>query len=204
MVALKLNLSATIIGFLLAIPVLSAPSGDVSARSPAVEGIIPKEYINQVRAYHEGLAHAKARAEWKHAKRALSVLQKRVPVNQLCHENDSWLLRECRSDTSPQAYQDECLDQGGNEYTQPGSCPDNTVCVEIQTPHGNDAQTGEPIFTLDILCQPSTPPRQDVVSTKRQYGYRKYEASSSKTADISIEILVDNSSSTVSADMLSK
>ena len=95
------------------------------------------------------------------------------------------------------------MDDEGDEYFQPGSCPENTVCVEIETPNGTDPGSGEDIFAMDILCQPSTPPRQDVISGNQQYGYRQYESSGSES-DISIDILVDNTSATVSADMLSK
>ncbi|KAE8823056.1 hypothetical protein PTNB85_10235 [Pyrenophora teres f. teres] len=129
MIALKLDFSAIIIGSLLAIPVLTAPSGDaVGAHAPTIEDIIPREYIEE--------------------------------------------------------------------------CPENTVCVQLTIPNEVDVENEE-IFIEDIICQPSTPPRQDVRTTRRQYGYRPYKAAGKEIVGFPVEVLEDNPHAVVSADILS-
>ncbi|KAF7569052.1 hypothetical protein PtrM4_114670 [Pyrenophora tritici-repentis] len=204
MVALKLDIPALIIGSLLAIPVLSAPTANVVGHAPTVEDIIPREYIEEVRAYHEELAQIKKRAEWNHAKRALSALEKRQPAQNTCLKGETWIQRECRSDVSPRAWQDECEPANGEGFGvfRPGECPENTVCVQLSIPNGVDPG-GEESFIEDILCQPSTPPRQGVRTAKRQYGYRNYKAKDKNVVAIGIEVLEDNTEASVSANVLS-
>ncbi|USP72791.1 hypothetical protein yc1106_00065 [Curvularia clavata] len=202
MVSSKFNIPAVLVGLLLAIPALAAPAGNIEENSLKAEDIIPREYIDQVLAYHEAKRQVEARAEWRNAKRALHALQKRVPVDNHCEPEDEWVSRRCTSDISAQAYEDECQTPDGDEYTEPGHCPQNTVCQDIEIPNGTDPGTGEEIFIDDILCVPSTPPRQDNISRKRQYGYRSVTASSSKKQIVSIPVLVDNPTSSVSASIL--
>lgn len=192
------SILATTIGFLLATPVLTAPSGDsIVVGFPSVENIVPQEYIDQVHAYYE----AKARTESQRYKRALNALQKRVPSDILCDRDDEWIQRTCVSDDNPREYQDDCQREDGEEYERDGECPPDTVCQPDETVTIVD---GEEIETFDIICQPATPPRPDIVSTKnRQYGYREV-ASSSGSQDVAIPILADYGSASVSAEILSK
>ena len=201
----KFNLSATLVSLLLAIPVLTAPSGVIiSGSSLKTEGIIPREYIDAVLAYYAAKNQAKARTDWKDAKRALNELQKRVPADQHCDREDEWLSRTCMTDISLQAYEDECQTADGVEYEADGECPAGTTCRPVTVVKGRDPDTGEEIIEDDILCEPATPPKQDMISGNQQYGYREVSASSSETQDVSIPVLVDNASSSVSAEILSK
>ncbi|CAE7220443.1 hypothetical protein PTT_08563 [Pyrenophora teres f. teres 0-1] len=180
-----------------------ALNGDaVGAHAPTIEDIIPREYIEEVRAYHEELAQVKARAEWQHTKRALSALEKRQPAQNTCHEGETWIQRECRSDVSPRAWQDECEPPDAFAINRPGECPENTVFVQLTIPNGVDVENEE-IFIEDIICQPSTPPRQDVRTTRRQYGYRPYKAAGKEIVGFPVEVLEDNPHAVVSADILS-
>jgi hypothetical protein len=107
---------------------LAAPSGyRVEARSLTNEDIVPIEYINEVHAYHEALSNAKiqakARSEWKKAKRVLSTLNKRVAVDSHCAHGDLWISRQCMSDVSPTAYEDECENEDGEDYKEARDYP---------------------------------------------------------------------------------
>lgn len=108
MVSSKFRISAALVGCLLAISALAAPAGNIGGDSLKAEDIVPREYLDQVLAYHEAEKQTKARAEWRNAKRALHELQKRVPADQHCEPEDEWISRRCTSDISAQAYEDEC------------------------------------------------------------------------------------------------
>lgn len=189
---------ATIIGLLLATPVLTAPSGDGTVEGfYPVENIVPQEYIDQVRAYHE----VKARTEWQRNKRALNTLQKRVPDDALCDRGDEWVARNCLSDEGPQLWEDECQTPEGDLYERDGQCPPDTVCMPDEIVR---IINGEEVEESDIICQPSTPPRTDIVTTKnKQYGYRPIGIYGG-TQIVEIPILADYSSASVSAELLSK
>ena len=179
-------------------------TGDLGGKALNAEDIVPQEYIDKMLAYYEAEKHVKARADWRNAKRALHELQKRVPTNSLCDEDDIWVSQLCTSDISAQAYEDECQTPDGDEYTEPGHCDPNTTCQNLDTSKGTDPATGEEIIEEDVLCVPSTPTKQDVVDRTRQYGIRRVTADTSKTQVISIPVLVDNTSAGVSARIISK
>ena len=204
MVSSKLNISAVLVSFLLVVPALAAPSGAVDAgKALAVEDLIPRDYINEVIAYHEAKAQAMKRAEYTHAKRALHTLQKRLPVDQHCEQPGHWVARNCLANENPRAYEDECQRPDGTDYEVDGECPENTVCQGIVIPNGRDPRTGEEMIIDDIICAPGTPPRQDNTERGRQYGYRSV-AGSSKTQNTAIPVTQDNASASVSAVLLSE
>ena len=209
MVSLKFNTLATIIGFLLAIPVLSTSTRDSDgATYPTVRDIIPEEYIKQVHAYHEALAKRKEQTEWQNAKRTLSVLQKRIPADQHCPEGWRWLQRDCAPDNGERAYQDLCQDVHGDLHDVNEECPHDTMCVDDRVDTGRVDDDDDPIYSHDIACWPKTPKSQDMVTTRRkryksQYGYRFFTGSSS-TQDISIPVYIENPRAVVSGELVSK
>ncbi|EXK23481.1 hypothetical protein FOMG_19741 [Fusarium oxysporum f. sp. melonis 26406] len=88
-----------------------------------------------------------------------------------CDHADHWVRRSCLSDEGPREYQDECVDtdEDGEEYEVDGICPEFTYCSEV-------VEEGHEHETQDIICVPATPPREDNIGTKGQYGYRKVDA----------------------------
>ncbi|KAE8846668.1 hypothetical protein HRS9139_01235 [Pyrenophora teres f. teres] len=208
MVSLKFNTLATIIGFLLAIPILATSVGDSDgAAHLTARDIIPEEYINQVLAYHGALAEQKKRTEWQKGKRTLSVLQKRVPDDNTCPHGSTWIARDCMPDAGERAWQDTCHHEGGDPFDVDGECAENHLCVDVNTDIGRYDPDGEPDFLHDIVCWPRTPPSQDMVTRRNkrkyesQYGYRFFVGESS-TQDVSIPSYINNPDASVSGELV--
>ncbi|EMT73081.1 hypothetical protein NOF04DRAFT_4202 [Fusarium oxysporum II5] len=125
---------------------------------------IPQEFIDGV------LAYFKAHPLNGTAKRDMgNALHKRVPGEHGCDHDDHWVSRMCLSDVGPREYEDECQDEDGEEYQADGICPELTYCSEV-------IERGHEHQIHDIICMPATPPREDNIGTKGQYGYRTVQA----------------------------
>ncbi|EXA28721.1 hypothetical protein FOVG_19690 [Fusarium oxysporum f. sp. pisi HDV247] len=132
---------------------------------PSVESdSIPQEFIDGV------LAYFKTHPVNGTSKRDVgNALHKRVPADHGCDPADRWVGRTCRSDVGPREFEDYCRDVDGEVYDVDGICPEHTYCSQL-----NEQEHGHQI--LDIICVPATPPREDNIGTKGQYGYRAVQA----------------------------
>lgn len=212
MVSLKFNTLATIIGFLLAIPVLAASIENSDGATPlTARDIIPEEYIKQVLAYHEALAEREKRTEWLKGKRALSRLQKRDPPHDnLCPHGSTWLQRDCIPDNGERAWQDMCQHPNEDPFDIDAECPEGSMCLPEHTDTGEYDADGERIERHDILCWPKTPPSQDMVTRRNkrkyesQYGYRFFVGESSSTQIISIPSYINNPDASVSGELVNQ
>jgi len=154
-----------ILSFLLVMLALANPTPNIGASS--VLDLIPKDYIDQVRAYDRAVREAEAHNRWRMEKRALSMLEKRVPVDNHCPEGTTWAFRMCNANVNERAYDDTCRNnENGQLIDVPGTCPDNTVC-ELTGNIENDQ------FVFDIICVPKTPPSQDVITRRDPKGRRR-------------------------------
>ncbi|EXA30372.1 hypothetical protein FOVG_18243 [Fusarium oxysporum f. sp. pisi HDV247] len=132
---------------------------------PSVESdSIPQEFIDGV------LAYFKAHPVNGTSKRDVgNALHKRVPADHGCDHADHWVERYCLSNVGPREFEDECYDHG-DVYNADGICPEHTYCSEvIEEGHAHD-----------IICVAATPPREDNIGTKGQYGYRTVKAVSQR------------------------
>ncbi|KAI9154669.1 hypothetical protein HJFPF1_07226 [Paramyrothecium foliicola] len=136
---------------------------------------VPEEFVNEVLAYFQ------ARSVGVTPKRNVLMangVEKRVPADHGCQDGSHWIERTCMTDVGPRDYEDECQDADGDIYRVEGECPEFTSCEEVIV---NVAGGGT---EDDIICVPSTPPKQDNVSTKGQYGYRNIQAGSASNTQI--------------------
>ncbi|EXK76576.1 hypothetical protein FOQG_18687 [Fusarium oxysporum f. sp. raphani 54005] len=126
---------------------------------------IPQEFIDGV------LAYFKAHPVNGTSKRDVgNALHKRVPAEHGCDHDNHWLSRYCLSDIGPREFEDWCQNpEDNNVYLADGTCPELTYCSPtVEQGHGHAIH--------DIICVPATPPREDNVGTKGQYGYRAVQA----------------------------
>ncbi|KAL5583825.1 hypothetical protein FOVSG1_015176 [Fusarium oxysporum f. sp. vasinfectum] len=129
---------------------------------------IPQEFIDEV------LAYFKAHPVTGTSKRDVgNALHKRVPADHGCDHADHWVSRMCLSNVGPRAFEDECQEPDGEEYRVDGTCPELTYCSEV-------IEQGHEHVIHDIICVPATPPREDNIGTKGQYGYRTVQAVSQR------------------------
>jgi hypothetical protein len=94
-----------------------------------------------------------------------SLLKRAVPANQGCDPGDEWLGRFCDGDIGPGAYRDECESEAENYFVQ-FQCDGDAECFEYEDAD-NDQQ-------IDCITVPRTPDKDDIVTTKLQYGKRKF------------------------------
>jgi hypothetical protein len=128
-----------------------------------------------------------------------SLLKRAVPANQGCDPGDQWLGRFCDGDNGPDAYRDQCEWEGEVpvNYFVPGECDDGAQCFEYTDADG-DRQ-------IDCITVPSTPDRDDVVTTKLQYGKRKFSTDATQNLEriVSVKLQEDFGPSTsVSAHLM--
>jgi len=73
-------------------------------------------------------------------------LAKRVftPMDQKCREPEDWNLRRCVTGSGDRAWEDQCINHDVVEYYVPGTCPEDTMCMNILSP--------EPEAALTIAC----------------------------------------------------
>jgi hypothetical protein len=129
-----------------------------------------------------------------------SLLKRAVPANQGCDAGDQWLGRYCDGDNGPGAYRDQC-DWDGEEppvtYFVPGECDGDEQCFEYTDADG-DRQ-------IDCITVPSTPDINDVVTTKLQYGKRKFDTDTAENLErmVSVQLQEDFGAGTsVSAHLM--
>ncbi|KAI8410863.1 hypothetical protein FOFC_07457, partial [Fusarium oxysporum] len=163
MVAITLKVLAGVAAFL---AIVNASPAEVVPSDESDS--IPQEFIDGV------LAYFKAHPVNGMSKRDVgNALHKRVPADHGCDHDDHWFWRSCLSDVGPREFQDQCQNEHGDPYEADGICPELTHCLEvIRHENGHDVR--------DIACGPSTPPREDNIGTKGQYGYRTVEAVSQR------------------------
>ena len=129
-----------------------------------------------------------------------SLLKRAVPANQDCDAGDQWLGRFCDGDTGPGAYRDQCRWDDGEapvNYFVPGECDGDAQCFEYTDADG-DRQ-------IDCITVPGTPDKDDIVTTKLQYGRRQFNTDATQNLErvVSVEVQEDFGPSTsVSAHIM--
>jgi hypothetical protein len=129
-----------------------------------------------------------------------SLLKRAAPPDQGCHPGDVWEGRYCNGNVGPGAYRDQCAvhgDQGAQVYYIDYQCTGDEQCFEWTDADG-DRQT-------DSISVPRTPDRDDVVTTKMQYGKRKFNTDQTPNLErlVSVKLQEDiGPSSSVSAHIM--
>jgi hypothetical protein len=127
-----------------------------------------------------------------------SLLKRAAPANQGCDPDDQWLGRFCDGDNGPGAWRDQCeWDGEGVSYFVPGECDGDAQCFEYTDADG-DRQ-------IDCITVPSTPDKEDIVTTKLQYGRRQFGTDATQNLEriVSVEVQEDfGPSASVSAHIM--
>jgi hypothetical protein len=130
-----------------------------------------------------------------------SLLKRAEPPNQGCHPGDEWFGRFCNGNNGPGAYRDECITGAeggeGEVYFIDFQCVGDEECFEYTDADG-DHQT-------DCIAVPRTPEKEDIVTTKLQYGRRQFNIDGTQNLEriVSVEVQEDFGASTsVSAHIM--
>lgn len=175
---------------------LTVPSTSTSTLS------IPQDFIDSVLDYFGNLSTQSAALN-KHN----GILQRRIEAPDVvsCDAREQWRGRVCRAHIGPRAFRDNCqFPQGpphfGQVYIRFGLCPELTTCLPIRVRENN-------VDIPTALCAPSTPPREDNIRTRGQYGYRNIGEryfTGVEPFSASISLLQDFKGSSVSGELRSK
>jgi hypothetical protein len=127
-------------------------------------------------------------------------LKRAPPENQACHSPAEWQGRYCSGNLGSRMYRDQCREitaAGVFPYVIHHNCPEHQQCFEYTDADGD--------HQIDCISVPRTPDRDDVATTKIQYGKRKFETQETPSLlrKVSVEVQHDiGPSSSVSGHIM--
>ena len=125
-----------------------------------------------------------------------SLVSRATPADQLCQHANEWDGRFCDEGIGIGVWWDRCVAQDGVINHPEGQCPEGEHCFEYRDRDGS--------YVIDCVNVPTTPDRNDVVTTKLQLGKRKFNADNGPNLEriVTVELQQDIPSASVSAHVM--
>ena len=125
-----------------------------------------------------------------------SLVSRAIPADQHCDNANEWKGRYCEEGAGIGAWYDRCVSVNGAVYHPGGQCPQGEHCFEHVDRDGSRI--------IDCVNVPTTPDRDDVVTTKLQLGKRGFNADNGPNLEriVTVELKQDIPSASVSAHVM--